>query len=210
MNEAFRIGHHRIEAPITVRRRPLRDWPGRGPLRPDFNRGLKSMLKTLTIAVAATLLFAVPALACTEISSKKVKLTGCVDDQWVAAEPGDVLEFSYLTSDQNFALQIVTESEVLAAQTLHDAILANAAAAVGNKPENVKVVSQRTENIDGKPFNLLEYTLTDGTNTLTYQNFFYSQPGFGTVQILVLSTAADVSAAGFKAGQFAGTVKLGG
>lgn len=134
------------------------------------------MMKAFAIGTAAALLFAAPVLACTDISSKNVKLTGCVDDQWVAAEPNAVLEFSYLTADQNFALQVVTESEVLAAQTLHDAILANAAAAVGNKPENVKVVSQRTENIDGKPFNLLEYTLTDGTNTLTYQNFYYSQP----------------------------------
>lgn len=167
------------------------------------------MMKAFSIGIAAALLFAAPSLACTDISSKVVKLTGCVDDQWVAAEPSAALEFSYLTSDQNFALQVVTEDEVLAAQTLHDAILANAAAAVGNKPENVTVVSQRTENIDGKPFNLLEYTLTDGTNTLTYQNFYFSQPGFGTVQILVLSTPAESTAAGFKAGQFAGTVKLG-
>ena len=99
------------------------------------------MMKATAIGAAAALLFAAPALACADISSKNVKLSACVDDQWVVQEPAAALEFSYLTADQNFALQVVTESDVLAAQTLHDAILANAAAAVGNKPENVKVVS---------------------------------------------------------------------
>ena len=168
------------------------------------------MIRSLAIGVGAALLLAAPALACTDISSAVVKLTGCVDEQWVAQEGAQALEFSYLTDDKNFALQVVTEAEVIPAPTMRGAILQNAANAVGGKTENVTIVSERIENIDGKPFNEIEYTLTDGTNTLTYQNYYYSQPGLGTVQILALSAPTDTSAAAFKLGVFAGTVKIGG
>ena len=168
------------------------------------------MLKSLIIGAGVTLLFAAPALACTDITSKTVKLTGCVDDQWQAQAGQGAQEFSYLTADQNFALQLVTETAVLPATGLHDAIIANAKSAVKDNPDGVKVVSERVETIDGKPFNELEYTVSDGTNTLTYQNLYYSAPGYGTVQILVLSTPDSATAAAFKEGQFAATVKVGG
>jgi hypothetical protein len=168
------------------------------------------LIRSLLLGGGLVLALAAPALACTEISSATLKLTGCVDVQWQKQESSGAIEFSYLTADQNFALQVITETAVLNAQQLHDAIIANAVAAVNNVKENVKEISARTENIDGKPFNLLEYTLTDGTTTIDYQNFYYSQPGYGTVQILVLSTPQDATAAGFKAGLFAGTVKVGG
>jgi hypothetical protein len=168
------------------------------------------MFKPLIIAGGLALALATPALACTSISSATLKLTGCVDEQWQAQQGSGAVEFSYVTADQNFLLQVITETAVLNAQQLHDAIIANAVAAVQNNKDNVKEISARTENIDGKPFNLLEYTLTDGKTTVDYQNFYYSQPGYGTVQILVLSTPEDATAAAFKVGQFAGTVKLGG
>jgi hypothetical protein len=167
------------------------------------------MLRPLVIGAGLALAFAAPALACTEISSATVKLTGCVDEQWQAQAASGAIEFNYLTADQNFALRVITETAVLNAQQLHDAIMANAVSAMSGDASKVKEVSARVENIDGKPFNLLEYTLTDGTNTLDYQNFYYSQPGFGTVQILVLSAPQDATAAANKVGQFAGTVKLG-
>jgi hypothetical protein len=166
------------------------------------------MLKSVVIGAAVALCFAAPALACTDISSKTIKLTGCVDDGWQAQDASGAVEFSYQTSDQNYALQVVTETEALAAQELHDALIANAVAAVGNK-DNVKELGERVENIDGKPFNVLEYQLTDGTNTVIYQNAFYSQPGFGTVQIVMISSPDMANAAAFKEGQFAATVKLG-
>jgi hypothetical protein len=41
------------------------------------------MLKPVLIGVAAVLLCAAPALACTNITSKTVKLTGCVDTDFL-------------------------------------------------------------------------------------------------------------------------------
>lgn len=167
------------------------------------------MLKSVIIGAGVALLFAAPALACTDISSKTLKLTACVDESWQAQEASGAMEFSYQTSDQNFALQVITETAVLPAQTLHDALIANAVSAVGSK-DNVKEIGERVENIDGKPFNILEYQLTDGKTTLTYQNAFISQPGLGSVQLVVLSTPDDATAAALKLGMFAASVKIGG
>lgn len=167
---------------------------------------IRSILIGSVLAVA----MAAPALACTQISSQTLKLTGCIDEQWQAQTSSGAIEFNYLTADQNFALQVITEQAVLNAQQLHDAIMANALTAVQGDKDKLKELSARTENIDGKPFSVLDYSLTDGTTTIEYQNFFYSQPGYGTVQILILSTPADATAAAYKVGQFAGTVKIGG
>jgi hypothetical protein len=81
-------------------------------------------------------------------------------------------------------------------------------AAGGNK-DNVKLINQRTETVDGKAVGEVEYSLTDGKFTITYQNVYYSAPGFGTVQILVYSTPEMATQAAFKQGQFVSTVKLG-
>ena len=167
------------------------------------------MFRSIIVSAGVALCFVAPALACTDISSKTVKLTACIDESWQAQTPSDALEFSYLTADQNFGLQIITETDVLPAQTLHDALIANAVSAAGSK-DNVKEIGERVENIDGKVFNILEYQLTDGKTTLTYQNAFVSQPGLGSVQLVVMSTPDDATAAALKLGLFAATVRLGG
>ncbi len=159
------------------------------------------------IGAGIVVLTAAPAFACTSISSAAVKLSGCVDEQWQTTTPNGQ-EFAYLTADQNFALQIVTEPAVLAAQQLHDAIIANAVTASGSK-DGVKEIGERVESVDGKPFNVLEYTVVEGPNTFDFQNLYYSAPGFGTVQILAVSLPKDAAAAAFKQGQFAATVKVG-
>jgi len=167
------------------------------------------MLKSTLIGAAAALLVAAPAFACTNISSATVKLTGCVDTEWVAGQGTGAQEFVYATADQNFGLQVITETGVVAAQAFHDAIISNAVAAIQGKPEDVKVVSERVENIDGKPFNVLEYTIPNSGHPVLFQNFYYSQPGFGSVQILGYSLEADGTTAAYKTGVFASTVKLG-
>jgi len=168
------------------------------------------MLKPVLFGAAATLLLAAPALACTDISSKTLKLTGCVDEEWVAGTGTGAQEFVYATADQNFGMQVITETDVVAAQAFHDAILANAAAAIGGKADEVKAVTERVENIDGKAFNVLEYTIPNDGNPILFQNFYYSQPGLGSIQVLGYSLETDAAAAAFKVGKFAATLKIGG
>ena len=168
------------------------------------------MLKSLIIGAAGALLLAAPALAdCADISSKTIKLTGCVDKEWVQGEGTGAQEFVYLTADQNYGLMVITESEAFPATQFHDAIIANAVHGAGDKKDDVKVVSERIENINGKPFNVLEYTLANNGQPILFQNYYYSQPGFGSVQILGYSLQTDATAAAFKTGLFASTVKLG-
>ena len=66
-----------------------------------------------------------------------------------------------------------------------------------------------TKSHGGKPFNVLEYTIPNDGNPVLFQNFYYSQPGVGSIQILGYSLETDGNAAAYKTGVFASTVKLG-
>jgi hypothetical protein len=166
------------------------------------------MYKSLIIGAGAALLLAAPALACTDIASKTIKLTGCVDTEWVAGTGTGAQEFVYLTADQNFGLQVITEAVTVPAAQFREAIITNAINAIKGTKDDVKIVGERIENIDGKPFNVLEYTIPNDGNPVLFQNFYYSQPGFGSVQILGFSLVADGNAAAYKTGVFTSTVKL--
>jgi hypothetical protein len=168
------------------------------------------MLKSVIIGAGVALLFAAPALACTDITSKTVQLTACVDEQWKPLDGTGAQEFVYQTADDNFGMMVITEKDAFPATQFHDAIIANAVKGAGGKADDVKVVSERIENIDGKAFNVLEYTLANSGNPILFQNYYYSQPGFGSLQILGYSLETDATASAFRTGMFAATVKLGG
>lgn len=168
------------------------------------------MIRILGLAAVALLISAGAASACTDISSQTVKLTGCVDDEWQPTDGEGAQEFVYLTADQNFGLMVITEKDAVAAGAFRDAIVGNAVSGgAGGKADDVKVVGERIENIDGKPFNVLQYTLANGGMPILYQNFYYSQPGVGSIQILAFSLETDAATAAYKAGVFAATVKIG-
>ena len=167
------------------------------------------MLKLLVAGAGLALLTAMPAFAaCTDITSKTIALTGCIDKEWQPIEGTGAQEFSYLTADQNFGLMLITEKETIPAAQFREAIITNAITAIKGTKDDVKIVGERIENIDGKPFNVLEYTIPNGGNPVLFQNFYYSQPGFGSVQILGFSLVGDSNAAAYKTGVFTSTVKL--
>jgi hypothetical protein len=168
------------------------------------------MFKSVLIGAGAVLLLAAPAFACTEISSQTVKLTGCVDEQWQPLEGTGAQEFVYQTADGNFGMMVITEKDAFPISQFHDAIIANAVKGAGGKSDDVKVVAERIENIAGKAFNVLEYTLANSGTPILFQNYYFSQPGIGSIQILGYSLEADATAAAFRTGAFAATVKIGG
>lgn len=167
------------------------------------------MRTSVIVGAAAALLLAAPAMACADISSKTVKLTGCVDDEWKAGTGTGAQEFVFATADGNYGMMVITEAQDFPIPKFRDAIIANAVHGVGDKKEDVSVVSERNENIDGKAFNVIEYEVANNGNPILFQNFYYSQPGFGSVQILSYSLTTDATVAAFKAGLFASTVKIG-
>jgi hypothetical protein len=169
------------------------------------------MLKTLIAGAGLALLSAVPGLAaCTDISSKTIALTGCIGSEWQAIEGTGAQEFSYLTADQNFGLMLITEKETIPAAQFREAIIQNAISGSGGTAADVKVVGERIVEIDGKPFNVIEYTIPNSGNPILFQNFYYSAPSYGSLQILAYSLATDGTASAFRAGVFAGTAKVGG
>lgn len=169
------------------------------------------MLKTLIAGAAFALLTALPAFAaCTEISSKTIALTGCIDGEWQPIEGTGAQEFSYLTADQNFGLMLITEKETIPATQFRDAIIQNAIKGSGGTADDVKIVRERKVSIDGKSFDVVEYTIPNNGNPILFQNFYYSAPNYGSLQILAYSLDADATASAFKAGLFAGTAKIGG
>ncbi len=169
------------------------------------------MLKSLVAGAGLALLTALPAFAaCTDISSKTIALTGCIDEEWQAIEGTGAQEFSYLTADQNFGLMLITEKETIPLAQFRDAIIQNAINGSGGTADDVKIVGERIVNIDSKPFNVVEYTIPNSGNPILFQNFYYSAPGYGSLQILAYSLEADATASAFRAGTFAGTAKVGG
>ena len=168
------------------------------------------MLKTILAGAGIALLSAAPALsACTEISSKTIALSGCIDSEWQVIEGSGAQEFSYLTADQNFGLMLITEAEVIPAAQFREAIIQNAISGSGAPPSEVKTVRERLVNIDDKPFNVIEYTVPNDGNPILFQNYYYSAPGFGSLQILAYSLEPEATAAAYRAGVFAATARLG-
>ena len=171
--------------------------------------GFIIMRSSIIIGAVLALAVGTPAWACTDISSKTVKLSACVDEEWKAGQGTGAQEFVYATADGNFGLMVITEAETFPIAKFRDAIIANAIHGVGDKKDDVSIDSERIENIDGKPFNVIEYQVANNGNPILFQNFYYSQPGFGSVQILSYSLATDSTVAAYKAGVFASTVKVG-
>jgi hypothetical protein len=169
------------------------------------------MLKTIVAGAVLALLTALPAFAaCTEITSKTLALTGCIDSEWQPIEGTGAQEFSYLTADQNFGLMLITEKEVIPTAKFREAIIQNAITGSGGTADDVKTVRERIVSIDSKPFNVIEYTIPNDGNPILFQNYYYSAPGYGSLQILAYSLEGEGSASGFRAGLFAGTAKVGG
>ena len=169
------------------------------------------MLKTLVAGAGLALLTAMPAFAaCTEISSKTIALTGCIDKDWQPIEGTGAQEFSYLTADQNFGIMLITEKETIPAAQFRDAIIQNAINGSGGTAADVKIVRERIVEVDGKPFNVIEYTIPNSGNPILFQNFYYSAPSYGSLQILAYSLETDATASAFRAGLFAATAKVGG
>jgi len=170
---------------------------------------MNEMIKTLALAtvLAAT---AGSALACDAIASKTLKLSACVDTDWVVQTPQGAQEFLYFSSDETIGLAVIAEQETPAVADFRAAILSNAAAAVTGNLSDVTIIGERIENVSGKPWNVIEYEVSPGGQALRFQNFYYVQPGFGATQFVLWSTPSDVSSAAYRAGQLLATVQIGG
>ncbi len=161
-------------------------------------------------AIAAAMVLITPALACETITSTKVKLSACIDTTgWTTQTPAGDQEFLYYSSDETIGFAVINENGAWPASQFREAILSNAAsAALDAKPENVKIVSERLENIGGKAWNVIEYQVQIPDGSLLFQNFYYVQPGFGSSQFVYWSAPEGGTSTAFRAGQMLATVQF--
>jgi hypothetical protein len=169
------------------------------------------MRKTVLAAALslATIVAVSPAFAaCDTINSRNVKLSACVDENdWVIQAPQGDQEYLYFSSDDKVGFTIITEKQTFSASEFRSAVLINARNA--NNGADPRVVSERVENVSEKPWNFIEYQFGAAGQDLEFQNFYYSQPGFGAVQMVFWSLPADATVAAYRAGVLLSTLKYG-
>jgi hypothetical protein len=163
----------------------------------------------LAAAIVAAGFLVTPAFAaCDTITSQNLKLAACIDDSdWVLQAPQGDQEFLYFSGDQTVGFTIITEKETFTAADFRGAVLTNAKNA--NNGNDVTIDKERVENVADRPWNVIEYRLGAAGPELTFQNFYYSQPGFGSVQIVFWSLPADATIAAYRAGKLLNTLQYG-
>lgn len=167
------------------------------------------MHKLVFAAAIVAAAFATPALAaCDTVKSKVVKLSACIDENdWVVQPQQGDQEFLYFSGDQKVGFTIITENEAFTASDFRGAVLANGKAANGDK--DVAIIGERVENVGDKPWNVMEYQFGETGQELEFQNFYYSQPGFGSVQVVFWSLPTDATVAAYRAGRVLSSLNYG-
>jgi hypothetical protein len=163
----------------------------------------------LAAAVAAAAFAVTPAFAaCDTVNSKNLKLSACIDkNDWVVQEPQGDQEFLYFSADETVGFTIITEKETFTASDFRGAVLANAKNA--NEGKDVSIVKERVENVGDKPWNVIDYQFGETGQELEFQNFYYSQPGFGSVQVVFWSIPDDAKVAAYRAGKVLSSLSYG-
>jgi hypothetical protein len=168
------------------------------------------MHKLMLAALAATVFTTSSAFAaCDTINSTTIKLSACVEEGAWVAQPveGGAQEFLYFSPDQRVAFTIITEKETFTPADFRGAVLINGKNASGG--QDPKVTSERVENVLEKPWNVIEYLVGAAGEELQFQNFYYSQPGFGSVQVVFWSVPSDATIAAYHAGRLLSSVSYG-
>lgn len=168
------------------------------------------MHKLMLAALAATVFSTSSAFAaCDTIDSATIKLSACVEQAAWLAQPvgGNGQEFLYFSPDQRVAFTVITEKEPFTPADFRSAVLINGRNANGG--QDPTVVSERVENVQDKPWNVIEYIVGGPGEELQFQNFYYSQPGFGSVQVVFWSLPGDATIAAYQAGRVLSSVSYG-
>ena len=121
-----------------------------------------------------------------QVAAPVVPLTLCLVGGWT---PTGTTPFQYNSTNGKVQFRIVAQSEEFTATALRDAIVQNAGRIAGD-PAKIVVVKDGNVKIDGKPWRFIEFT---NSGTAAFVDFYYSNAGFGAVQLLFVSSVADVA-----------------
>jgi len=154
----------------------------------------------------ATIFAASPAFAaCDTIKSRTVGVSACIDDtQWELRAPQGDQEFLYFSVDQRVGFTIIAEKESFSASDFRKAVLINGKNA--NAGKDVQIIAERVEAVAGKSWSVMEYQFGEPGQELEFQNFYYTQPDFGSVQVVFWSIPSDATVAAYRAGAVLATL----
>jgi hypothetical protein len=118
-----------------------------------------------------------------KIKSKKLPISFCVYKPWgLDSTPPSSMEFQAVNSDLDLYFGLITERTQMDLAGLKDAILYNAASASGLRSEDVPILKESKETINGVEWNYMEYDIAISGGNFRFGNYFVSLGDRGAVQ----------------------------
>jgi len=119
------------------------------------------------------------------VASAVVALTLCVDPgRWSEIDPGPEQEFTFMTTDGAAGMALIAERLPFGSSFLRTAILENAAEASGVSADEIEIVEEGTATIAGQSWEVIRYRVDFEGTRFEYFNYYRSQEGFGSSQIV--------------------------
>ena len=119
----------------------------------------------------------------TKIKSKKLPIFLCLDKPWVMdTVPPGAMEFQIVHRDLDLYLGLIAERTQMELSGLKAAILYNAASVNGVRPDDVPILKESKETINGIEWSYIEYDVTVSGGKFRFGNFYTSLGERGVVQ----------------------------
>jgi hypothetical protein len=154
---------------------------------------MKSLLlgTALVLVALPTLADDIDCGAADLVKSQKLKLQACLDpDVWDRSESGGDQEFVYFSKDGKAGFAVVTETPAVDLKAYHDTILQFAARQSG-AAQPLASFDDASSTINGKLWGSMRYNVTVQGDSFEYLNYYYSEQGLGSAQLIFWSLPAD-------------------
>ncbi len=125
------------------------------------------------------------------IASKKLPISMCIFTPWrVDSTPSSAMELQAVQPDLDLYVGLITERTQMPIKSLRDAILYNAAGAGSVRPEDVPVLKESVETLNGAEWNYIEYEVVISGAKFRFGDYHKSLGELGVVQVAFWSSAA--------------------
>lgn len=120
------------------------------------------------------------------VAITEVPMTLCLTAGWQATNGGP---YQYRASTGAVDMRVVPGTQELVASDFRDTIVANAQRIAGD-PDKIAIVRDGDLVLDNQPWRFIEFT---NAGQAAFVIYYFSSPGFGNVQVMFVSSVADVA-----------------
>lgn len=125
------------------------------------------------------------------INSKKLPISICLTKPWkLDEEPQGSMEMQVVQTELDLFVGLVTERTQMPVATIRQAILVNAASFAGVRAEDVAILKDTSETLNGVEWKYIEYEVDYSGAKFRFGNFHQSLGELGAVQVAFWSSAA--------------------